>query len=299
MTDATHLKLKVIAELSGVIAAVLVLLAIIRVYVHYQYYHLNIIPYLDFSEIILSIFSDLKVLWRLLVMLTGNFLLVPLFWIIVPRYGEKWFDAWKKWINKGQVKVNSEQPQSSTPQNVWARIFSFDKITSPNRTIVSRISLGVLGIIIITISAFRFYNIGSAPIDDITFYFSSVGISFGLFTIIWVAVNHFYKSAIIATLILFFLIFILLGKHDPTLDQQNARSERWTFVTATDTIRTSDLFYMAGRTNHYYFLYNQNDMTTSIISISEMKFSSVRYIKPESNRLRDIIPERIEKFWKK
>lgn len=250
-----YARLKQLAELSGLFAAFFVFLGLCRMHVYYSHYHVSIISYLDFSEIILSIFSDLNAFLYTLIAL-------PLLsFAVYAQYNS---------AVRPVVDLVSEM-----------RVFS----TMPQ--LRSFIQLG-LGLGLILAPVILMFNISDWSLMNRATGYAIIALCMdvflpvaGLAIILWAWTKRLYFTVAVSCAAGAVLYMICLGFYEIGRTDARARSERWAFAIAADTVnlRTDSLHYLVGKTNAYYFFYDARILTTEIIPSASVRRSAVQSLK--------------------
>lgn len=243
------MNLKKIVEISPLIGAFLIFNGFLKLNLFYSYWEINIIEYLNFSEIILSFLDDIKIL-----------ILFFLTFLIHQLIGLKLIDSLE---SKSKVKSDNgnidtlDKPKSVTDSIVLG-IENYSKFF---------ITISFIAFMILFVIFIYYHKI-------IILYFAFAALFQFIFLLIG---TKDINISLVVTSIISFLMFTCAIAYSHIKEVENSSNEM-TIALEDEKIVTSKTYYFLGKTENFMFLYDNLNKTSRIIPNEQIKNIEIRRI---------------------
>ncbi len=247
MSDNSNSTYKQLVTVLPLIGAFLVFLGLLKLDIYYSHFNINIVDYIDFSEILTSFLDDINI-----------FLFCIIIMVIYTTLGSALFtQLMTKMINKSRErKINKDTIKRSLIQ----------KIKRPLGIIISIIVTGIgFGLlfyfqkpwILIIVTLFSFQLILQI-LDLINSWTVKVN------------VDILYKPAFV---LLFFLLTYTMAQLE--IIRVETHPDTATITTDTEAFATSKDKVLIGKTDKYFFIHNKLTNSNQIIPTARLKILTI------------------------
>lgn len=248
--------MKKLVEASPVIAAFLIFMGFLKLYIFYGHWGINIIEYLDFTEILLSFLGDLSILVFFIALYIIHVIIGFRITAIVEQH-------------TGKVE-SKEQEQASEKQEISGNgVNSKNNIVSEiiEEIFITKKWIGILcvfGITILFLVLFYFFH------SLVWLYFSIFILLQGFYFVFALFLNE-NSSFQVSLIVSFFCFTILIAQYDIKEVERKSVIDLYTITYNDQTIETNRDNNYLGRTSKYIFLFNKIQKKTEILKIENVK----------------------------
>lgn len=260
--------LKKLVEISPIIGSFLIFMGFFKLYFFYGHWDINIINYLDFSEIILSFFNDLNMLF---------FFTILMFFQSIIGIGA--VVAIDRQITKMQTKtLTTDQVQTdetTNPDNAFQGVIPVVEDTYQNHPIIGLTVSLILTILFVIL--FLYQN--QLKYLYFAFVFFIQLILFFLEKFIGIRDDRLLFQL---TFVITFVCFTS-GVCRYEIKYTGMNPKKVEMYTDKEIVMTSDTILFLGKTNNFYFFFNNIQKKSIVYSASSVqKIAQMKYNNPLS-----------------
>ena len=267
--------MKKIVEVSPLIVTFLIFNGFLKLYLYYGYWHVPIINFLDFSEILMSFFADLNFILFAFSLMAIQATIGFGFLGFLDRRARK-ADSENKEDDRRreEMELAAKQTMNSKEEKKEEKKLPKNEITYDG--VVRKIMpWSLVGSLILSILLYSYFlNDGS----KIYLYFSCY---FLLNTIVGILGNFKIDEGLVLFISVGFIFIVFtcsLAICAIKETRLNAYKQTITIRSQKETIVTSPEYFYLGKTQNYVFLYGRKEHSTTIISSSQIESITLREI---------------------